>query len=281
MLSSLTEENSKEQKQSSTDPESGWFHKGEHKEEFAYSIQTACDRHGWILGYTVHPGNENDKKTFPAIYNKVKAISPSTMVMDAGYKTPPIARMLLEDGITPILPYTRSAGKKSGFRKHDFVYDEYYDEYLCPNGEVLPYSTTNREGYREYKSKGHICESCPYLEQCTKSQNHVKVLTRHVWQDICEEIRYEGWAKELYALRKETIERVFGTAKEKHGMRYTQQVGNEKMRMKVGMTFACMNMKKLARILTKRASLKAMDDILSSIFTALFGPHFQWQFSGI
>ena len=35
-------------------------------------------------------------------------------------------------------------------------------------------------------------------------------------------------------------------------MRYTQQVGNEKMRMKVGMTFACMNMKKLARILWDR-----------------------------
>ena len=37
----LTTENSKEQKQSTTDPESGWFHKGEHKEVFAYSVQTA------------------------------------------------------------------------------------------------------------------------------------------------------------------------------------------------------------------------------------------------
>ena len=31
----------KEQKQSTTDPESGWFHKGEHKEVFAYSVETA------------------------------------------------------------------------------------------------------------------------------------------------------------------------------------------------------------------------------------------------
>ena len=45
-------EERKEQKQSETDPESGWFHKGEHKEVFAYAIETACDENGWILDYT-------------------------------------------------------------------------------------------------------------------------------------------------------------------------------------------------------------------------------------
>ena len=44
--------NFKEEKCSTSDPESGWFHKGEHKQLFAYSIETACDKHGWILGYT-------------------------------------------------------------------------------------------------------------------------------------------------------------------------------------------------------------------------------------
>ena len=46
--------------------------------------------------------------------------------------------------------------------------------------------------------------------------------------------------KELYGKRKETIERNFGTAKEHHAMRYTQQIGKAKMSMKVGLTFACM-----------------------------------------
>ena len=39
----------KEIKCSTTDPESGWFHKGEHKNVFAYGIETACDKNGWIL----------------------------------------------------------------------------------------------------------------------------------------------------------------------------------------------------------------------------------------
>jgi hypothetical protein len=43
----------------------------------------------------------------------------------------------------------------------------------------------------------------------------------------------------------ETIERIFGTAKEYHGMRYTRYKGKALMEMKVGHTFACMNLKKL------------------------------------
>ena len=33
-------------KTSTSDPESGWFHKGEHKSVFAYAVQTACDKNG-------------------------------------------------------------------------------------------------------------------------------------------------------------------------------------------------------------------------------------------
>lgn len=52
-------------KVSTTDPESGWFHKGEHKEVFAYNVQVACDNHGWALGYSVEAGNVHDSQAFP------------------------------------------------------------------------------------------------------------------------------------------------------------------------------------------------------------------------
>lgn len=261
----------KEQKQSTTDPESGWFHKGEHKEVFAYSVETACDKNGWILDYTIHPGNENDSRTFPYLYDKLKKLDPVTMVMDAGYKNPPIAKLLIDDGITPVFPYTGPKTKKGFFRKYEYVYDEYFDCYICPGNQVLKYSTTNREGYREYKSDPSICGHCPYLSQCTQSKAHQKILTRHIWQDyieICEDIRLSNGMKELYDKRKETIERDFGTAKEHHGMRYTQQVGKEKMAMKVGLTFACMNMKKLANIMWKyRRNSPGSPDHSSKSFT--------------
>ena len=86
--------------------------------------------------------------------------------------------------------------------------------------KIILYSTTDRNGYRIYKSKRSLCQNCPSLERCTKSKR-----------------------------KQKTIERCFGTAKEYHGFRYTNMKGLAKMRMKSALTFACMNMKKLANIL--------------------------------
>ena len=69
--------------------------------------------------------------------------------------------------------------------------------------------------------------------------------------EICEDIRHTVGMKDLYSHRKETIERLFGTAKEAHGFRYTHMKGKARMRMKVGLTYACMNLKKMARMLQR------------------------------
>lgn len=262
----------KEQKQSETDPESGWFHKGEHKEVFAYSVQAACDENGWILGYSINPGNEHDSRTFKTLYDKIKKFDIKTLVMDAGYKTPAIAKLLIDNHIAPLFPYTRPMTKDGFFGKREYVYDEYYDCYICPNNQILKYATTNREGNREYKSNGAACADCPYLSQCTQSRDCVKVVYRHIWQDymeICEDVRYGIGMREVYAQRKQTIERNFGTAKEHHAMRYTQLIGKEKMSMKVGLTFACMNMKKLVKILDYREK-QGQDVPVCSLISFIF-----------
>lgn len=247
-------------KQSTSDPESGWFRKGEHKNVFAYSVETACDKNGVVLGYSVHPGNENDGKTFPSVYEKINHLDIEVVVGDTAYKTPAIAHKLKEDGIALLSTYSRPKTKDGFFRKYEYVYDEYYDCYLCPADRVLSYRTTNRDGYKEYKSDPQICKHCPYLSQCTLSKKHVKVVTRHGWQedvDEADENRYRYDLKDLYKYRKETIERIFGLAKELHGFRYTQQFGKAQMEVKAALTFACMNLKKLAkkRWKTDRSSL--------------------------
>lgn len=86
---------------STSDPESGWFRKGEHKHVFAYAVKTTCDKNGWILGYTVNPGNLHDSRTFKGLYDKIKDIGTETLVADAGYKTPAIAKLLIDDEIKP------------------------------------------------------------------------------------------------------------------------------------------------------------------------------------
>lgn len=236
---------------STTDPESGLFVKGEHERCMAYVANTACDRHNFILGFHVDAGNIHDSQMFHNVYEKLAPFADEieSVAVDAGYKTPGIMREIISSGKIPAVPYKRPMTKDGFFHKHEYVYDEHFDCYLCPANKVLSYATTNREGYREYRSKSSDCAKCPYLCQCTASRNQVKTVTRHVWAEYleqAEEYRYVPKYREIYRQRKETIERVFADAKEKHGMRYTTMRGLAKIRMQVTLTFACMNLKKLA-----------------------------------
>lgn len=56
---------------STTDPECDVFHKGEHKKVFAYEAYTACDKHNFILGVHVTPGNIHDSVAFDSLYDDI------------------------------------------------------------------------------------------------------------------------------------------------------------------------------------------------------------------
>lgn len=236
---------------STTDPESGMFHKGEHRRCFAYEAHTVCDRHNSILDSVVTSGNVHDSVAFDALYEKVTHRFPEieTMAMDAGYKTPRICKRVIDDGRIPSLPYKRPMTKEGFHEWYKYVYDEYLDIVICPEYRSLKYSTTNREGYREYKSLRYQCEKCPTRGSCTESKNCQKTVTRHIWEDYieqAEDIRHSPWGKESYKMRSQTIERVFADAKEKYGMRYTPYRGLKRVSMWVRLKFAAMNLKKLA-----------------------------------
>ena len=237
--------------ESTTDPECGVFHKGEHQKCFAYEAHTVCEKHGYVLEVEVTPGNVHDSVAFDAVFQKATEHYPEIEVVtaDAGYKTPWICKQIIDSGRTPSLPYKRPMTKKGNLPWYEYVYDEYYDCILCPQNHALSYSTTNREGYREYKSKGYICRNCPVREQCTQNQQCIKTVTRHVWQDYieqAEDIRHSPLGKKTYALRSQTIERVFADAKEKHAMRYTPYRGLTAVTSWIMLKFAALNLKKFA-----------------------------------
>ena len=262
-----------QQVQSTSDPESGLFHKGEHKEVFAYTVQTSCDKNGWVLAYEPFAGNLHDSITFDKFFKeKLKNLHPEKLVLDAGYKTPCIAKQLLENSIVPVFPYTRPKGrskKQEGmFYPKNYTYDEANDCYICPENKIILYSTTDRNGYRIYKSKASLCKNCPSLSKCNKNKKNQKTIIRHIWQDyidITEEYRKTPTGKAEYKQRKETVERCFGSAKENHGFRYTNMKGLAKMRMKSALTFTCMNMKKLASILWKMDSKRVFFNAIKAV----------------
>lgn len=238
-------------KASTTDPDCGLFHKGEHKVEFAYTSHVVCDKHNFILDSTTSAGNVHDSVMFDNLYKNVLAKFPEIemVAVDAGYKTPWIMKQIFDSERTAATPYKRPMTKNGFFKKYEYVYDEYYDCIICPQNQILKYSTTNRDGYREYKSNPSICKNCPVRAQCTESKACQKVVTRHVWEDYierAEDVRHSPEGKEIYGLRSQTIERVFADAKEKHFMRYTHLRGLVKLKRQTTLIYACMNLKKLA-----------------------------------
>jgi len=242
----------KEIKVSRTDPECGLFHKGEHEKMFAYTTHVACDKHNFILDCAVSAGNVHDSVMFDDLYRKTLMKFPEIEVVaiDSGYKTPWIMKQVFDSGREAATPYKRPMTKPGFFKKYEYVYDEYYDCVLCPENQVLKYSTTNRDGYREYKSDPKVCASCPSRQKCTHSKNHQKVVTQHVWEDymeLAEDVRLSPDGKKYYTMRGQTIERIFADAKEKHFMRYTYYRGLARLRMQTLLTFAAMNLKKLAK----------------------------------
>ena len=56
--------------ESTTDPDSGVFQKGEHRKCFAYEAHTVCDRRGYVLETEVTPGNVHDSVAFDTVFER-------------------------------------------------------------------------------------------------------------------------------------------------------------------------------------------------------------------
>ena len=193
-----------------TDPDSGLFVKGDHKRQFAYEAHTACDRHGFVLETVITPGNVHDSVAFDEVYDRVTENFPEaeTIVADSAYKTPHICKKVFEDGRVLSTAYKRPQTMKGGHEWWKYVYDEHYDCVICPEYQVLSYRTTNRDGYREYRSDPRICASCPTRRLCTHSKNCVKTVQRHIckdYEELADDVRYTPKYQRLYKRRKRPL----------------------------------------------------------------------------
>jgi hypothetical protein len=129
-----------------------------------------------------------------------------------------------------------------------------------PAGQLLRYATTNRSGYRQYRSDPTICRACPLLASCTSSANATRVITRHVWQDARDQAdayRLTPWGKHIYKRRKETVERSFADAKQLHGHRYARFRGLLAVTGQCLLAAAAQNIKKIALALSRVATIPA------------------------
>ncbi len=203
----------------------------------------------------ITPGNVPDARPYLERLDCQRqrfGLQPEVVGLDAGYNTAAVCHGLVERGIEGVVGYKRPHSPKGRLKRRHFHYDARRNAYRCPQGQWLTYRTTNRAGYREYKSDPAQCAQCPLLDQCTRSRHHQKVVIRHVWEEDRERInrnRLTEWGKRVYARRRETVERSFADAKQLHGHRYARFRGLSRVQAQCLLAAACQNMKKIALLL--------------------------------
>ncbi|WP_078593670.1 IS1182 family transposase [Evansella clarkii] len=248
----------KEVKVSTTDKDSGYMYREGKPEGFFYLDHRTTDmKYNIITDVYVTPGNVHDSRPYLSRLDRQRerfGFEVEAVGLDAGYLTVPICHGLEKRNIMGVIAHRRFTPKKGLFPKWKFTYDKKTDSYTCPNGSTLTYSTTNREGYRQYHSDPSKCRVCPFLSKCTSSRNHKKVMTRHVWEESKEKVRENRLSPEgklLYKKRKETIERSFADAKQLHGLRYCRLRSVKGASEQALMTAIAQNIKKIANHLTR------------------------------
>jgi transposase len=248
----------KEIKQSRTDQDAGYMvREGKPKGFFYLDHRTVDAKHAIITDTHATPATVHDSVPYLGRLDRQRerfGFRVQAVGLDAGYATTAIAKGLEERGIYGVTGYRQANHGEGLFRKRKFHYDAQLDVYMCPNGQLLSYRTTNREGYRQYHSNAAQCRECPLRQQCTRSRNMVKVVTRHVWQAARERVdshRLEPPGKKIYKRRKETVERSFADAKQLHGHRYARMRGLTNVREQCLLAATAQNLKKIALLLSR------------------------------
>ncbi len=246
------EDETKNNKVSTVDPQSGYYHRDEKEKGFMYLDHRTVDGlNNFIVDVHITPGNVHDSKPYLSrvdyILNKY-GFSTKNIGLDSGYYSWEIMETLEQKGIFSVIAYRRFNINRED--RKNFTYDKERDIYICPIGSVLPMRNIDKLGYKHYFDKKQ-CEGCPMLMSCAGKSNR-KEIRRHVKQEVFDrarERRLSDYGKTLYARRKTTVERSFADSKQNHGYRYATHRGLAKVQSYAWLSCAAQNMKKMALLL--------------------------------
>jgi transposase len=255
------EAETKKQKVSLTDPDSGNLNRDGKPEGFHYLDHRTVDhKYNVITDCYVTPGNVNDSVVYvDRLLHQIEKFGWETsleaVAVDSGYMTAYVCYRTNKLKIMAVIP-ERSTREYGVFPKEKFRYDAEKNVYICPNEQELTYRTTTRNGFRDYKSDPKQCAACPLLDKCSDNKNKQRTIQRHIWEEHKEKViqNFQSESgKAVYALRAQTIERSFADAKVLHGLRYCRFRGRDKVQEQVLMTATAQNIKKIATHLARRA----------------------------
>ena len=232
------EEEGKHIKVSTTDKESGYYHRDNKEKGFMYlDHRTVDDKCNITVDAYVTKGNVHDSVPFIERTEYIKKkfdFEIKKYAVDSGYLTLDIKKYFIDNDIFGVFGYRRYGTPESRKEKSKYKYDKDLDLYIeKTTGEVLKYAgLIDKNGYKTYRNS-----------------DKTKIVRRHIreeWNEYFRDIRLSEEGKKLYQRRKEHVERSFADSKQNHGYRYAMYKGVEKNQHYTWLICAAQNMKNIA-----------------------------------
>lgn len=246
------EKTSKNIKVSTTDSESGYYHRDNKEKGFMYLDHRTVDgKANIIIDSYITKGNVHDSVPYISRMEYIKekyGWKPKSCGLDSGYDNLKIKEYFESNDIYGVIGYRRYGQGETEIRKYEFQYLKEEDVYVCPRmGIILEYKNIDKLGYKEYSNR-EGCKGCPYKLECCKKSKYRKI-RRHIKEEVkerCREQRLSDEGKDLLKKRRETIERSFADSKCNHGFRYASFKGVRKNQHYTWLSCAAQNMKNIS-----------------------------------
>lgn len=144
---------------------------------------------------------------------------------DSGYHEGENIKFLSDTAIDGYMPDNNSRKARNPYDKKNFVYDHAQDQYLCPAGQPVIFvgehlDRQKNKMIRHYRGKA--CAACSQQQNCTKTRDgirYLKMFPHEMQRNAMAKKMATEKAQEIYKLRQQIIEPVFGDIKENKGMR--------------------------------------------------------------
>jgi transposase len=191
-----------------------------------YSLEAAVDAENHVIVGMHVTQAENDHGQVPKLVEEVEAntgLSPDVVLADSGMSDEGTMKWLKEreqEALIPPLEQAQGRKRRDLFCSKCFLPDHQKDVLICPAGRDLTFTSEIKVGggtYRAYDA--HDCRSCSFHGVCVKGRNNRRVLISvvHEERERMREKLSTPEGKEQYALRKQTVETVFGQIKANFG----------------------------------------------------------------
>ncbi|HLZ68993.1 MAG TPA: IS1182 family transposase [Dehalococcoidia bacterium] len=207
-------------------------------------------KHRIILAAFVTPADIMDNTPMLDLYRRVCfrwQLQPERVVADAKFGTGPNLEALLAAGTTPYIPVPDFDQRTEFYGPSHFRYDPERDEYVCPQGQPLPFWREKpTEEVRVYRADAHTCWICPVRDACTASGDG-RIIQRSYYADAIEQVkgsRETAAYKKAMRKRKLWPEPLFGEAKQWHNLRRFRLRGLWKVNTEALLVAAGQNLKR-------------------------------------